>query len=131
MGMPNPVRRGLDRQAADVLIARGGRFRRRWRFSLRRAAEPGEDDVAIETVLKASQQLALSDPAGAASLIQRGTRTRARSVIRFEVLSSSSARSASLFAAGLAGGVGNCCRLRAPQNSAHDRREATGPVERR
>ena len=69
-GMPNSVRRGLDRQAADVLIARGA-LPTEVAFQLAESAEPG-DDVAIETVLKASQQLALSDPEGAASLAQRG-----------------------------------------------------------
>jgi DNA-binding CsgD family transcriptional regulator len=69
-GMPNPVRRGLDRQAADVLIARGA-LPTEVAFQLAESAEPG-DDVAIETVLRASEQLALSDPEGAASLAQRG-----------------------------------------------------------
>jgi DNA-binding CsgD family transcriptional regulator len=69
-GMPNSVRRGLDRQAADVLIASGA-LPTEVAFQLAESAEPG-DDVAIETVLKASQQLAISDPEGAASLAQRG-----------------------------------------------------------
>ena len=69
-GMPIPVRRGLDRQAADVLIARGA-LPTEVALQLAESAEPG-DDVAIETVLKATQQLALSDPAGAASLAERG-----------------------------------------------------------
>ena len=46
--------------------------------------------MAIETVLKASQQLALSDPEGAASLAQRGLESR-QNIIRFEVPSSYSA----------------------------------------
>jgi DNA-binding CsgD family transcriptional regulator/tetratricopeptide (TPR) repeat protein len=69
-GMPTPVRRGLDRQAADVLIARGA-LPTEVAVQLAESAEPG-DDVAIETVLKASEQLALSDPEGAASLAQSG-----------------------------------------------------------
>jgi DNA-binding CsgD family transcriptional regulator/tetratricopeptide (TPR) repeat protein len=69
-GIPNPVQRSLDRQAADVLIARGA-LPTEVALQLAESAEPG-DDVAIETVLKASQQLALSDPEGAASLAQHG-----------------------------------------------------------
>ena len=71
-GLAIPVRRGLDRQGADVLIARGA-LPTEVALQLAESAEPG-DDVAIETVLKATQELALSDPAGAASLAERGPR---------------------------------------------------------
>ena len=96
--MPNPVRRGLDRQAADVLIARGA-LPTEVALQLAESAEPG-DDVAIETVLKASQQLALSDPAGAASLAQRGLELAPeRHPLRGALVVQ---RVVSLFAAGLA-----------------------------
>ena len=71
-GLAIPVRRGLDRQGADVLIARGA-LPTEVALQLAESVEPG-DDVAIETVLKATQELALSDPAGAASLAERGPR---------------------------------------------------------
>ncbi len=96
-GMPNPVRRGLDRQAADVLIARGA-LPTEVAVQLAESAEPG-DDVAIETVLKASQQLALSDPEGAASLAQRGLELAPeRHLLRGALVVQ---RVLSLFAAGL------------------------------
>ncbi|MHB1929149.1 MAG: LuxR family transcriptional regulator, partial [Acidimicrobiales bacterium] len=96
--MPNPVRRGLDRQAADVLIARGA-LPTEVALQLAESAEPG-DDVAIETVFKASQQLALSDPGGAASLAQRGLELAPeRHPLRGALVVQ---RVLSLFAAGLA-----------------------------
>ena len=96
-GMPNPVRRGLDRQAADVLIARGA-LPTEVALQLAESAEPG-DDVAIETVLKACEQLALSDPEGAASLAQRGLElTPERHPLRAALVVQ---RVLSLFAAGL------------------------------
>ena len=98
VAMPNPVRRGLDRQAADVLIARGA-LPTEVALQLAESAEPG-DDVAIEIVLKASQQLALSDPGGAASLAQRGLElTPERHPLRGALVVQ---RVLSLFAAGLA-----------------------------
>jgi DNA-binding CsgD family transcriptional regulator len=96
-GMPNAVRRGLDRQAADVLIARGA-LPTEVALQLAESAEPG-DDIAIETVLKASQQLGLSDPEGAASLVQRGLElTPERHPLRGALVVQ---RVLSLFAAGL------------------------------
>jgi DNA-binding CsgD family transcriptional regulator len=97
-GMPTPVRRGLDRQAADVLIARGA-LPTEVALQLAESAEPG-DDVAIDTVLKAAQQLALSDPAGAASLAERGLELAPeRHPLRGALVVQ---RVLSLFAAGLA-----------------------------
>jgi DNA-binding CsgD family transcriptional regulator/tetratricopeptide (TPR) repeat protein len=97
-GLPIPVRRGLDRQGADVLIARGA-LPTEVALQLAESAEPG-DDVAIETVLKATQELALSDPAGAASLAERGLElTPERHPLRGALVSQ---RVLSLFAAGLA-----------------------------
>jgi DNA-binding CsgD family transcriptional regulator/tetratricopeptide (TPR) repeat protein len=97
-GLPTPVRRGLDRQAADVLIARGA-LPTEVALQLAESAEPG-DDVAIETVLKATQQLAISDPAGAASLAERGLELAPeRHPLRGALVVQ---RVMSLFAAGLA-----------------------------
>jgi DNA-binding CsgD family transcriptional regulator/tetratricopeptide (TPR) repeat protein len=97
-GMATPVRRALDRQASDVLIARGA-LPTEVALQLAESAEPG-DDVAIETMLKASQQLALSDPEGAASLAQRGLElTPERHPLRGALVVQ---RVLSLFAAGLA-----------------------------
>ena len=61
-----PVRRAIDRQAADVLLARGA-LPLEVATQLVESAEPG-DDVAIETALKATQVLGASDPAAAAEL---------------------------------------------------------------
>ena len=97
-GMPTPVRRGLDRQAADVLIARGA-LPTEVALQLAESAELG-DDVAIETVLKATQQLALSDPAGAAALAESGLELAPeRHPLRGALVVQ---RVLSLFAAGLA-----------------------------
>jgi DNA-binding CsgD family transcriptional regulator len=96
--MPTAVRRGLDRQAADVLISRGA-LPTEVAFQLAQSAEPG-DDVAIETVLKAAKQLASSDPAGAASLAERGLElSPERHPLRGALVVQ---RVVSLFAAGLA-----------------------------
>jgi DNA-binding CsgD family transcriptional regulator/tetratricopeptide (TPR) repeat protein len=97
-GTPTPLRRGLDRQAADVLIARGA-LPTEVALQLAASAEPG-DDVAIETVLKATQQLAITDPAGAASLAERGLELAPeRHPLRSALVVQ---RVMSLFAAGLA-----------------------------
>ena len=97
-GIPTAVRRGLDRQAADVLIARGA-LPTEVALQLAESAEPG-DDVAIDTVLKAAQQLALSDPAGAAYLAERGLELAPeRHPLRGALVVQ---RVLSLFAAGLA-----------------------------
>ena len=66
----SPVRKGLDRQAADVLLARGA-MPSEVAMQLADSAEEG-DDVAIRILLKAAEQLANTDPAGSASLAQRG-----------------------------------------------------------
>ena len=97
-GLPIPVRRGLDRQGADVLLARGA-LPTEVALQLAQSAEPG-DDVAIETVLKATRELALSDPAGAASLAERGLELAPeRHPLRGALVAQ---RVLSLFAAGLA-----------------------------
>src|SRR3984957_17035691 len=57
-GLAVPVPRGLDPQGAAVLIARGA-LPTEVALQLAVSAEPG-DDVAIETVFKATQELALS-----------------------------------------------------------------------
>jgi DNA-binding CsgD family transcriptional regulator len=61
-----PVRRAIDRQAADVLLARGA-LPVEVVIQLVESSEPG-DDLAIETALKATQALSASDPAAAAEL---------------------------------------------------------------
>src|SRR5271168_3118199 len=66
----SPVRKGLDRQAADVLLARGA-LPSEVAMQVADSAEPG-DDVAVEILLKAAQQLTNTDPAGSAGLAQRG-----------------------------------------------------------
>jgi DNA-binding CsgD family transcriptional regulator/tetratricopeptide (TPR) repeat protein len=60
------VRRAIDRQAADVLIARGA-LPTEVASQLAESAEPG-DYVAIETLLEATQALSNSDPSGAAEI---------------------------------------------------------------
>ena len=92
-GMPTAVRRGLDRQAADVLIARGA-LPTEVALQLAESAEPG-DDVAIETVLKASEQLAFPTPKVQPRSLSVGSSSR-QNVIRFEVHSSYSASCRSL-----------------------------------
>jgi DNA-binding CsgD family transcriptional regulator len=97
-GTPSAVLRGLDRQAADVLLARGA-LPTEVALQLAESSEPG-DDVAIQTVLKATQQLSLSDPAGAAALAERGLElTPERHPLRGDLVAQ---RVVSLFAAGLA-----------------------------
>jgi hypothetical protein len=59
----SPVRRAIDRHAADVLLARGA-LPVEVATQLVESAEPG-DDIAIETALKATQALGASDPAAA------------------------------------------------------------------
>jgi hypothetical protein len=61
-----PVRRAIDRQAAEVLLARGA-LPVEVATQLVESAEPG-DDTAIETALAAAQALGASDPAAAAEL---------------------------------------------------------------
>jgi DNA-binding CsgD family transcriptional regulator len=66
---PVPVRRALDRQAADVLVARGA-LPVEVAEQLADCAEPG-DEAAIATLLEAAGTLGSSDPAGSAALAGR------------------------------------------------------------
>jgi hypothetical protein len=68
--VPVSARRALDRQAADVLLAAGA-TPVEVATQLAASAEPG-DEVAITTLLKASEALAASDPGAAADLSRRG-----------------------------------------------------------
>ena len=68
--VPDSVRRGLDRQAADVLLA-GGATPVEVATQLAASAEPG-DELAITTLLKAAEAIAMSDPGAAADLSRRG-----------------------------------------------------------
>jgi DNA-binding CsgD family transcriptional regulator len=63
------VRRALDRQAADVMLAAGAPPVE-VAIQLAGSAEPG-DDVAIATLLKAAESLATTDPGASADLCQR------------------------------------------------------------
>jgi len=93
-----PVRRAIDRQAAEVLLARGA-LPAEVATQLVESAEPG-DDIAIETVLKATQALGASDPAAAAELAAKALDlTPARHTLRGPLVAQ---RVVSLFAAGLA-----------------------------
>jgi DNA-binding CsgD family transcriptional regulator/tetratricopeptide (TPR) repeat protein len=66
---PVPVRRALDRQAADVLLARGA-LPVEVAQQLADCAEPG-DEAAIATLLEGAGILGSSDPAGSAALAGR------------------------------------------------------------
>jgi DNA-binding CsgD family transcriptional regulator len=66
------VRRALDRQAAEVLLARGA-LPVEVATQLAASAEPG-DDVATSTLLKAAEALSTTDPAASADLADRGLR---------------------------------------------------------
>ena len=93
-----PVRRAVDRQAADVLLARGA-LPVEVATQLVESAEPG-DGIAIETALKASQALGASDPAAAAELAAKALDlTPLRHALRGPLVTQ---RVVSLFAAGLA-----------------------------
>ena len=93
-----PVRRAVDRQAADVLLAHGA-LPVEVATQLVESAEPG-DDVAIETALKATQILGASDPAAAAELAAKTLDlTPLRHPLRSPLVAQ---RVVSLFAAGLA-----------------------------
>jgi DNA-binding CsgD family transcriptional regulator len=94
----SPVRRALDRQAADVLLARGA-LPVEVATQLVESAEPG-DDIAIETALQATQALGASDPAAAAELAAKALDlTPLRHTLRGPLVAQ---RVVSLFAAGLA-----------------------------
>jgi DNA-binding CsgD family transcriptional regulator len=93
-----PVRRAVDRQAADVLLAHGA-LPVEVATQLVESAEPG-DDVAIETALEATQILGASDPAAAAELAAKTLDlTPSRHPLRGPLVAQ---RVVSLFAAGLA-----------------------------
>jgi DNA-binding CsgD family transcriptional regulator len=93
-----PVRRAIDRQAADVLLARGA-LPAEVATQLVESAEPG-DDIAIETALKATRALGGSDPAAAAELAAKALGlTPHRHALRGPLVAQ---RVVSLFAAGLA-----------------------------
>ena len=63
------VRRALDRQAVDVLLSRGA-LPLETAHQLAASAEPG-DDVAIATLMEATDALVAIDPAAAANLAGR------------------------------------------------------------
>jgi DNA-binding CsgD family transcriptional regulator len=65
----SPVRRALDRRAVDVLLSRGA-LPLEVAHQLAASAEPG-DDVAIATLMDATDALAAVDPAAAADLAGR------------------------------------------------------------
>jgi DNA-binding CsgD family transcriptional regulator len=67
--LPRSVRRALDRQAADVLLAAGA-LPVEVAIQLAESAPPG-DDVAIRTLLRAAEALATTDPGASADLGQR------------------------------------------------------------
>ena len=92
----SPVRRALDRQAADVLLARGA-LPIEVSQQLAASAEPG-DDVAIATLLQAAEVLGTSDPASSADLAGRALElTPVHHPLRGRLVSR---RAVSLFAAG-------------------------------
>jgi DNA-binding CsgD family transcriptional regulator len=94
----SPVRRAVDRQAAEVLLARGA-LPVEVATQLVESAEPG-DDVAISTALQATQALGSSDPAAAAELAAKALDlTPPRHALRGPLVAQ---RVVSLFAAGLA-----------------------------
>ena len=92
-----PVRRALDRQAADVLLARGA-LPVEVAQQLADCAEPG-DEAAIATLLEAARSLGSSDPAGSATLAGRALELApARHALRGPLVAR---RAVALFAAGL------------------------------
>jgi DNA-binding CsgD family transcriptional regulator len=94
---PVPVRRALDRQAADVLLARGA-LPVEVAQQLADSAEPG-DETAIATLLQAADALGTRDPGTAAELAGRALELApARHPLRGPLVAR---RAVSLFAAGL------------------------------
>src|SRR5579859_1374584 len=94
---PVPVRRALDRQAADVLLARGA-LPVEVAQQLADSAEPG-DETAIATLLQAADALEPTDPATAAELAGRALELApARHSLQGPLVAR---RVISLFAAGL------------------------------
>ncbi len=95
---PSAVRRGLDRQAVDVLLARGA-LPVEVAQQLATSAEPG-DDIAIATLLEAANTLGVTDPSAAADLTGRALELApARHPLRGPLVAR---RAISMFAAGLA-----------------------------
>jgi DNA-binding CsgD family transcriptional regulator len=94
---PVPVRRALDRQAADVLLARGA-LPVEAAQQLADSAEPG-DETAIATLLQAADALGTTNPGTAAVLAGRALELApARHPLRGPLVAR---RAVSLFAAGL------------------------------
>jgi DNA-binding CsgD family transcriptional regulator len=94
---PVPVRRALDRQAADVLLARGA-LPVEVAQQLADSAEPG-DETAIATLLQAADALGTTNPRTAAELAGRALGLApARHPLRGPLVAR---RAVSLFAAGL------------------------------
>jgi DNA-binding CsgD family transcriptional regulator len=94
---PVPVRRALDRQAADVLLARGA-LPVEVAQQLADSAEPG-DETAIATLLQAADALGTTDPGTAGELAGRALELApARHPLRGPLVAR---RAVSLFAAGL------------------------------
>jgi DNA-binding CsgD family transcriptional regulator len=92
-----PVRRALDRHAADVLLARGA-LPIEVAAQLTDSADLG-DDNAIKTVYEATQALSISDPASAAELAAKALElTPVHHPLRGPLVAG---RVVSLFAAGL------------------------------
>jgi DNA-binding CsgD family transcriptional regulator len=92
-----PVRRALDRQAADVLVAQGA-IPVEVAQQLADCAEPG-DEAAIAIMLEAARNLSSSDPATSAELAGRALElTPPRHPLRGSLVST---RAIALFAAGL------------------------------
>ncbi len=95
--LPGPVRRALDRQAVDVLLARGA-LPTEVAVQLVESSEPG-DQTAIGIVLKAAQVLSSSDPDGAADLAERALGLAPINTLRGPLVA---CRAVCLFAAGRA-----------------------------
>jgi DNA-binding CsgD family transcriptional regulator len=94
---PGPVRRALDRKAADVLLARGA-LPIEVAEHLADSAEPG-DETAIATLLQAADALGTTDPGTAAKLAGRALDLApVRHPLRGPLVAR---RAISLFAAGL------------------------------
>jgi DNA-binding CsgD family transcriptional regulator len=94
---PLPVRRALDRQAADVLLARGA-LPVEVAQQLADSAEPG-DETAIATLRQAADALGTTDPGTAAELAGRALElASAQHPLRGPLVAR---RAVSLFAAGL------------------------------
>jgi DNA-binding CsgD family transcriptional regulator len=94
---PLPVRRALDRQAADVLLARGA-LPVEVAQQLADSAEPG-DETAIATLRQAADALGTTDPGTAAELAGRALELApAQHPLRGPLVAR---RAVSLFAAGL------------------------------